>query len=222
MVSLKLAQFALRCYMKRETGVSDTVEREQVLAAYFPNGRLAELPGNLAQLRIVLEAIQARLTPDQVYSVRDLDAALAPLTGDARAVRTALFKLGYLRGETGGFVRCTPPATPIQPWPRPAGSATAFDQQARERILGGVFNKHGRLVGWPSKVPVLRVVLEVVQTRFAPDRVYAEKEVNAILLDVHDDYCTLRRALVDYGYLGRDHGRYWRTEPDLARPVVSE
>lgn len=210
--------------MKRATGVSDTVDREQILAAYFPAGRLIELPRDRATLRIVLEAIQARLTPDRVYKVSELDAALAPLTDDARAVRTALFKLGYLRGESEGFVCCTPPATPIQPWPHSpdnlAGPAGTFDQQARERILGGVFNKHGRLVGWPSKEPVLRVVLEVVQTRFAPDRVYAEKEVNAILLDVHDDYCLLRRALVDYGYLGRDHGRYWRTEPDLTRPIV--
>ena len=37
-----------------------------------------------------------------------------------------------------------------------------------------------------------------------------EKEVNLILAEYHDDFCTLRRGLVDEGLLARDRTGYWR------------
>lgn len=50
--------------------------------------------------------------------------------------------------------------------------------------------------------------------RFEPDRLYDEAEVNAILADDAPDVATLRRLLVDYGYLGRRNGgAYWRERP---------
>jgi hypothetical protein len=208
--------------MKRESGMSDTIDREQVLAAYFADERLAALPRHLGQLRIVLETIQERFTPDHVHDAREVDTILAQLTDQVQPVRAALLSLGYLREDNGGYVRGTPRATPARPLPGAQRPGAQDDPARRERdhILRAVFNKQGRLTSWPNKTPVMRVMLEAVQTRFAPDRVYSEQEVNVILREVHDDYCILRRALVDYGYLGRDHGRYWWTEPDPNRPVV--
>lgn len=49
--------------------------------------------------------------------------------------------------------------------------------------------------------------------RFEPDRLYDEQEVNAILADDAPDVATLRRLLVDHGYLGRRNGAYWRERP---------
>jgi hypothetical protein len=46
--------------------------------------------------------------------------------------------------------------------------------------------------------------------RFEPDRLYDEREVNAILADDAPDPATLRRLLVDHGFLGRRNGAYWR------------
>jgi hypothetical protein len=37
--------------------------------------------------------------------------------------------------------------------------------------------------------------------------------VNAILADNAPDPATLRRLLVDHGYLGRRNGTYWRERP---------
>lgn len=56
------------------------------------------------------------------------------------------------------------------------------------------------------------LVLREVARRFDAERFYSEKEVNAILQKVHDDFSTLRRYLVDYGFLGRkaDGSQYWR------------
>jgi hypothetical protein len=55
-----------------------------------------------------------------------------------------------------------------------------------------------------KRVIVLRRLLE----RFAPDRAYREAEVNELLREAHDDVATLRRELVDYGFMVRDRGIY--------------
>src|SRR5215212_3646822 len=55
-----------------------------------------------------------------------------------------------------------------------------------------------------KRVAVLRRLLE----RFATGRSYAESEVNDLLCEAHDDVATLRRELVDYGFMVRDRGIY--------------
>src|SRR5918993_3315237 len=55
-----------------------------------------------------------------------------------------------------------------------------------------------------KRVIVLRRLLE----RFAPGRDYTEAEVNEMLREAHDDVATLRRELVDYGFMARDRGIY--------------
>jgi DNA-binding transcriptional ArsR family regulator len=55
-----------------------------------------------------------------------------------------------------------------------------------------------------KRVLVLRRLLE----RFAPGRDYPEAEVNEMLREAHDDVATLRRELVDYGFMARDRGIY--------------
>ncbi|MDP9356578.1 MAG: DUF2087 domain-containing protein, partial [Chloroflexota bacterium] len=44
--------------------------------------------------------------------------------------------------------------------------------------------------------------------RFEPGREYPEKEVNAILRSAHEDVATLRRDLVDFGFMVRANGIY--------------
>ncbi len=55
-----------------------------------------------------------------------------------------------------------------------------------------------------KRVVVLRRLLE----RFAPGRDYTEAEVNEMLREAHNDVATLRRELVDYGFMARDRGIY--------------
>ena len=47
---------------------------------------------------------------------------------------------------------------------------------------------------------------------FAFDRVYSEREVNIILADYYDDFCTLRRDMISEKLLDRDAGGYWRVK----------
>jgi DNA-binding transcriptional ArsR family regulator len=52
------------------------------------------------------------------------------------------------------------------------------------------------------------VVLRRLLAGFAPGTRYSEREVNAILREAHGDVATLRRELVDYGFMVRDRGIY--------------
>jgi hypothetical protein len=82
---------------------------------------------------------------------------------------------------------------------------------ARELVLD-TFLRGGKLSAYPKKHEQIIVILEEVARKFEPEKQYAEREVNVILEEVNADYCTLRRALVDYGYLDRSGGIYLKRE----------
>src|SRR5450759_1378246 len=77
---------------------------------------------------------------------------------------------------------------------------------------------HGKkLTNIPAKQKKLIVVLRWLATLFQPDRLYTEAEVNTILKSVYaEDYVSLRRDLVDCGYLRRERGggKYWLAPAD--------
>jgi hypothetical protein len=54
------------------------------------------------------------------------------------------------------------------------------------------------------------VVLRWLANQFAPDRMYPEAEVNALIQRHHPDSATLRRELIGLGLLARADGTYWR------------
>ena len=44
---------------------------------------------------------------------------------------------------------------------------------------------------------------------FEKGKIYPEKQVNLIIADYHDDFCTLRRDLISEGIMERENGQYW-------------
>ncbi len=72
------------------------------------------------------------------------------------------------------------------------------------------FFRDGRLTSLPSRSGYRLAALAVLAERFERDHLYDEREVNAILAGDAPDPATLRRLLVDHGYLGRRNGAYWR------------
>ncbi|MEJ8548807.1 DUF2087 domain-containing protein [Brevibacillus borstelensis] len=69
----------------------------------------------------------------------------------------------------------------------------------------------GPLKTFPMKEKQRVVVLRQIAKRFESDRTYTEKEVNEFLKALYDDYVTVRRYLIDYGFLDRkaDGSEYW-------------
>jgi hypothetical protein len=70
------------------------------------------------------------------------------------------------------------------------------------------FMPGGKLTALPKKEEQILTILGEIADKFEPEKQYAEGEVNVILEDVNEDYCTVRRLLVDYGYLSRTGGVY--------------
>jgi hypothetical protein len=69
----------------------------------------------------------------------------------------------------------------------------------------------GRLTTIPASRSKRLVVLDYLAGKFEPGRVYPERDVNFALGMVHSDYASLRRYLVDEGFLHRRDGFYWRS-----------
>ena len=83
----------------------------------------------------------------------------------------------------------------------------AAEEAEREKTLRDFFQE-GRLKQIPAQRKKRVFVLQHLMARFAPDRDYREREVNDLLREAHEDVATLRRELVDYGFMTRHAGIY--------------
>jgi hypothetical protein len=70
----------------------------------------------------------------------------------------------------------------------------------------GAYFRRGRLLAMPTEATVRARVLGVVAEAFDPEHSYSEAQVNALCAEWHDDWVSLRRALVDEGLILRDRG----------------
>ena len=94
--------------------------------------------------------------------------------------------------------------------PEPDPSAFPDEPGERQRVLDQCL-QDGRLVHVPAKRSKRLVLLEELAQRFEPGIHYSERQVNASLSQVDADTATLRRYLVDNGFLDRGDGSYWRS-----------
>ncbi len=81
----------------------------------------------------------------------------------------------------------------------------------RKRVIDAFF-EYGKLKAIPVQRKKERIILEVIVQAFEHGKKYAEREVNLIIADFHDDFCTLRRDMISEGLLERDGNAYWRVE----------
>lgn len=68
----------------------------------------------------------------------------------------------------------------------------------------------GRITALPMNAQKRTVVLDYLATLFEPGNVYPEAQVNSMLSVFHPDVATMRRFLVEEGFLERRDGFYWR------------
>ena len=102
------------------------------------------------------------------------------------------------------------------------GSAAQGGSQEDDAVLRAFFDGP-RLRQIPASRKKRVIVLRRLLERFEPDRGYPEKEVNELLREAHDDVATLRRELVDYGFMVRDRGIYRvATELPARGPTVRQ
>jgi hypothetical protein len=83
---------------------------------------------------------------------------------------------------------------------------------AREQaVLRAFLDAAGRLRTIPARRGKRLVVLDHLAQVFEPGVRYPEQEVGVLLRAFHPDHASLRRHLVDEGFLSRADGVYWRS-----------
>lgn len=87
----------------------------------------------------------------------------------------------------------------------------ALDWNDADKKVLHAYTAGGRLQQIPTKEKKLLVILRWLSTLFQPGERYEEEQVNRILTEVHEDYASLRRYLVMYGFMRRERGGgdYW-------------
>lgn len=96
------------------------------------------------------------------------------------------------------------------------------EKAQEEKIIRSFFSSQSplKLKQMPSKIAKEKVVAARIAQEFEPGRTYNEQEVNAVLKAVYPDYATLRRTLIDFGFLTRssDGSEYRAAEPAEENP----
>lgn len=85
------------------------------------------------------------------------------------------------------------------------------DAQYRQKVIDTFF-EYGKLKSIPAQRKKERIILEVIAQAFEYGRIYSEREVNIIIADFHDDFCTIRRDMIAEKLLDRDTTGYWRVK----------
>lgn len=104
----------------------------------------------------------------------------------------------------------------------PHGGAKMVDdrylitQAERDKIIAGAFSSLSplRLKALSPKEKKKIVILGRITQELEPGRRYTEREINQLLGEIYEDFSTLRRYLIEYGFVERtrDCSAYWRSE----------
>lgn len=83
------------------------------------------------------------------------------------------------------------------------------EEAYRQRVIKAFF-EYGKLRSIPVQRKKKLICYELIAEHFEPGKVYEEKEVNAIISPIYEDYCTVRRDMISEGIFSRDGTRYVR------------
>lgn len=81
------------------------------------------------------------------------------------------------------------------------------DEAYRKKVIDSFF-EYGKLKSIPTQRKKERIVLEEIAKAFESGKSYTEREVNIIIADFNDDFCTIRRDMVAEKLLVRDKMTY--------------
>lgn len=77
----------------------------------------------------------------------------------------------------------------------------------REKVIKTFF-EYGRLKAIPAQRKKQRICLEEIAKAFKPGVSYDEKDVNEVILQFNDDFCTIRRDMISEHIMEREGNVY--------------
>jgi hypothetical protein len=159
-------------------------------------GRLAGRRQTVDELAEVLEQRPAEVQR-QLDQLVHLELAAGP-EGPRHTYRLRLDRIHALAGQ-------------VLARPRAEAPAEAGDDYER-KVLREFLRPDGAIREFPAQEKKFQVVVRYALRAFEAGQRYTEKEVNERLKRLNRDSATLRRALVEYGWMQREGGggAYWR------------
>jgi hypothetical protein len=96
---------------------------------------------------------------------------------------------------------------------RPRSKAEDFEGEEFDRkVLKDFISADGKLIAIPTQNKKRLVILRYLLRPFEPGVHYPEKQVNELLRPYFADTASLRRYMVDEGFLKRENSVYWLPE----------
>lgn len=92
---------------------------------------------------------------------------------------------------------------------REEAEETKREEEYRKKVIASFF-EYGKLKSVPVQQKKAVIIYEEIAKAFETDRIYTEREVNILIADFHDDFCTIRKNMVAAGILDRNQNGYWR------------
>ena len=83
------------------------------------------------------------------------------------------------------------------------------EEKYQKEVLSNFF-KYGKLTQIPTQRKKREIVLAEIANEFQLEREYGEREVNEIIMRFHEDYCLIRREMIAFGIMTREHETYKR------------
>lgn len=177
---------------KKYTGVTD---HQKELLHYFKNG--------LSDKEIVKE-----LNTGSPSTVRNHRFKLKEREKQARVFLTIMNLLSKRQNKTpeNNFISFHKGAKMVD-------ERYATTEEEKKKVLATYFKQgiDGSLDTFPSKEKRKLIVLQNILNHFEPNRIYSEKEINEIIKPIYNDFATIRRYLIEYGFMERskDCTEYW-------------
>lgn len=91
----------------------------------------------------------------------------------------------------------------------PEAEQARRDAEYRQKVIDSFF-EYGKLKAIPAQRKKERICLEEMAKVFEMGRVYQEQEINELLLQFHEDYCTIRRDMISEKIMERSGTSYVR------------
>ena len=83
------------------------------------------------------------------------------------------------------------------------------EEEYKRKVLENFF-EYGKLKSIPVQRKKRLIVLQEIAKAFEVGKEYTEREVNIIIADFNDDFCTLRREFINEKIFVRNEGKYTR------------
>ncbi|MFA8342776.1 MAG: DUF2087 domain-containing protein [Rhodothermaceae bacterium] len=80
-------------------------------------------------------------------------------------------------------------------------------KKSNDKVISA-FIKNGKIEKLPRQLKKKLLIMEWISEKFSYNKSYSEMEVNEIIGKYYDDYCTVRRYMVDYNYFERKKNVY--------------